>query len=108
LVSVLHHLPPPDTNLRHWRGYQQITDEDVENAVEEDEAEDAAVAPEDASDAADRDLVEHESWHSLIWSFISSGVLAVRFGFYNFWYRPEVSLVCRVFLPGGICHPRFR
>jgi hypothetical protein len=94
--------------LRHRRGYQQITDEDVENAVEDDEVEDVAVAAEDASDAADRDLVEHESWHSLIWSFISSGVLAVRFSFINFWYRPKVTLVYRLFLSGGIRHPRFR
>lgn len=108
MVSVLHHLPPPDTNLQHRRGYQQITDEEVENAIEGDGVEDAAVAPGDASDVADRDLVEHKSWRSLIWSFISSGVLAVRFDFYDFWYRPKVSLVCRVFLSGDICHPHFR
>lgn len=75
--------------MRHQYDYQQITDEEVENPVEDNEV----VTADDSSAVGDREKVEYEGWRSLIWSFVSSGFLAVRFDFFvTFDIIPRISL----------------
>ena len=80
LVSVLHHLPPPETSLRHRQGYQRVDDsEGLDIPIDEsrvDEHEHEAEA-EEAIDGAERDAVGRNGLRGLIWSFVCSGALAV-------------------------------
>jgi uncharacterized oligopeptide transporter (OPT) family protein len=85
LVSVLYRLPPPETSLRHRQGYRRVDDSEATDdriyestAVEHEHESEAEAEAEDAADEAEIDIVEHEGLRSLIWSFVCSGVLAVR------------------------------
>ncbi|RDB26268.1 hypothetical protein Hypma_006613 [Hypsizygus marmoreus] len=79
LISVLHKLPPPDTTIRNRRGYSQVDPEDntrsIENmpglsVIDNDEAD-------EENDETEREIVEHEGWQSLAWSFGASGFLTL-------------------------------
>ncbi|KAF7976979.1 hypothetical protein HWV62_5061 [Athelia sp. TMB] len=74
LISVLHHLPPPDTSLRRRSGYAVV------NSEADDEAQ--STAPDVAEDteleqraAIARQGVKQQGWSDLLWSFLASGVM---------------------------------
>ncbi|KAF8627075.1 hypothetical protein AX17_006414 [Amanita inopinata Kibby_2008] len=78
LVSVLHQLPPPDTSVRHRRGYRQV-------ALEEDTSVEivsppipATVEDEIEHDETERQVVQNEGWQDLIWSFLASAFLTLN------------------------------
>ncbi|KAG5637148.1 hypothetical protein H0H81_005632 [Sphagnurus paluster] len=77
LISVLHKLPPPDTTVRHRRGYTHI---DEEEHVSHDGAQGPST-PDDLSDeeieTEERETVEHDGWRTLSWSFSASGSLTL-------------------------------
>ncbi|KAJ2922549.1 hypothetical protein H1R20_g14535, partial [Candolleomyces eurysporus] len=75
LISVLHQLPPPDT-VRHRRGYREVDHEESEDAVEAI-AEVPAQEQQTAEEDNERDIVQHEGWHDLAWSFGSAGALTL-------------------------------
>ena len=78
---MLHHLPPPDTTVRHRHGYEQLDDHE---AVDEPTGGNDPDTPSgDDEDATEREVVEHDGWRSLIWSFLASAVLAVRINPYT-------------------------
>lgn len=77
LISVLHRLPPPDTTLRRRTGYREI-------GAEEDEAEESHIAAvpitqdhADEYDSAEREVVRHQGWSDLVWSFFASSLMTV-------------------------------
>ncbi|PPQ67518.1 hypothetical protein CVT25_006059 [Psilocybe cyanescens] len=74
LISVLHQLPPPDTTVRHRNGYQQVEDEEVPVAEHNP---DDTIDEEEQEDGTERDVVEHQGWSNLIWSFAASGGLTL-------------------------------
>ncbi|PFH53036.1 hypothetical protein AMATHDRAFT_55989 [Amanita thiersii Skay4041] len=73
LISVLHDLPPPDTSIRHRRGYRQLDEEDDLNTEPAAEAGPATASDEIEHDASERETVNKAGWHDLIWSFAVSG-----------------------------------
>uniref|UniRef100_A0A8H7Y0F4 Oligopeptide transporter n=1 Tax=Psilocybe cubensis TaxID=181762 RepID=A0A8H7Y0F4_PSICU len=75
LISVLHHLPPPDTTIRHRQGYQQVEDEEEVTVSAENQQE--SITEEESEDETERDIVEHQGWSNLIWSFAVSGGLTL-------------------------------
>ncbi|CAA7267111.1 unnamed protein product [Cyclocybe aegerita] len=80
LISVLHQLPPPDTTVRRRNGYRQIDQEEEDTRTEA--ATTDVVVEGDANDATERDVIEHEGWHDLIWSFAGSGALTLSAYFF--------------------------
>lgn len=81
LISVLHRLPPPDTSLRHRTGYRPVEDEE-DDVVAPDILAGIPVVEEDEEDTTERDVVEHEGWYDLVWSFAVSGSLTLAAYFY--------------------------
>ena len=82
LISVLHKLPPPDTSVRRREVYNH--DGDEENTQDRNIAPEAPIAeeaPEQEQDVTEREVVEHQGWHNLLWSFAGSGLLTVSFVF---------------------------
>lgn len=77
LISVLHRLPPPDTSVRHRNSYRPVEDEE-DDVIAPDILAGIPALEEDEEDATERDVVEHEGWHDLVWSFAVSGSLTVR------------------------------
>jgi len=77
---VLHKLPPPETSVQHRRGYQHLEDEEgTERPSDVDEVPSASADTNDEEDVPDeREVIEHQGWHSLIYSFTASAVLTVR------------------------------
>lgn len=74
LISVLHKLPPPDTSVRRRRGYRELSTE------RDDEAESPLIHAEpllEAPELAEREVVQHEGWHDLVWSFLVSSAMTV-------------------------------
>lgn len=77
LISVLHQLPPPESGPRHRTGYQHIDDEE-ETAISEEIVNNLAHDDNTgAGEESEREIVEHEGWQDLIWSFTASGLLTV-------------------------------
>lgn len=76
LINVLHQLPPPDTGIRRRRGYQQVDTEADNEEIEDTEV--LAAPQQQEHDEAERDEVEQEGWHSLVWSFVFSAAVSVR------------------------------
>lgn len=77
LISVLHQLPPPDTSVRRREVYHH---DDEEQSQDRSIAAEAPVAEEtQEQDATEREIVEHQGWHNLLWSFAASGLLTVSF-----------------------------
>ncbi|KAJ3003405.1 hypothetical protein NUW54_g5316 [Trametes sanguinea] len=74
LISVLHQLPPPDTNVRHRRGYNALA------STEDDESIAYIAEPHetDALHVPEAQVPEKEGWSALSWSFAASGVMTVR------------------------------
>ncbi|KAI9070121.1 hypothetical protein FKP32DRAFT_1670650, partial [Trametes sanguinea] len=71
LISVLHQLPPPETNVRHRRGYNAL-------ASTEDDESIAYIAEPHETDALripEAEVPEKEGWSALSWSFAASGVM---------------------------------
>ncbi|KAF9003994.1 oligonucleotide transporter [Cyathus striatus] len=81
LISVLHKLPPPDTTVRHRRGYQQLEEEDP-HRISTDVVSDIPTVDHEQLDDSDPGVVEHEGWHSLAYSFIASGMLTLASYFF--------------------------
>ncbi|KAL0574741.1 OPT superfamily [Marasmius crinis-equi] len=76
LISVLHDLPPPDTTLRHRRGYQRVDTEEAVDAAPERETTPLRPAVTETAKTA--------GWHELLWSFFASAILtASLFRTYN-------------------------
>ncbi|KAF5382180.1 hypothetical protein D9615_004379 [Tricholomella constricta] len=75
LVSVLHKLPPPNTAVRHRRGYTLIDEEDIPHAEATEEL--STAEADEERDTEERESVEHAGWHSLSWSFGASGLLSL-------------------------------
>lgn len=76
LISVLHQLPPPDTTTRRRRAYRAVDDAEViETPAEIDEVPLQEEGHE--QDERERDLVQHEGWHDLLWSFGFAGTLTL-------------------------------
>ena len=76
-------MPPPDTAVRHRRGYRHLNPEDDENQPEHVPEGRTVEADEDNHNFAERDeeqeAVRHDGWYSLSWSFFASGLLTVSF-----------------------------
>lgn len=78
LISVLHKLPPPDTQIRRRQGYTEIGGDDGRHtSVESAAGPSTSVGPQDPHNDADRDVVQHDGWQSLTWSFMMSGLMTV-------------------------------
>ncbi|KAF8806996.1 OPT superfamily oligopeptide transporter [Phlegmacium glaucopus] len=78
LISVLHQLPPPETSVRHREGYHQDDEERSRDiAAETPVAEGIREA-----DVTEREIIEHEGWHDLLWSFAVSGFLTLSAYFF--------------------------
>ncbi|KAF5327668.1 hypothetical protein D9619_004869 [Psilocybe cf. subviscida] len=83
LINVLHKLPPPDTTVRHRHGYQHVGDEDAEGLPAPSSPATPLIAEEDeVEDSNERELVEHQGWTDLVWSFAVSGSLTLAAYFY--------------------------
>lgn len=81
LVSVLHHLPPPDTSIRHRTGYREVNtsdDEEIRNHAVSGPSE----IVEDI-DAGEREVVQHQGWSDLVWSFLASSFMTVRYHYHS-------------------------
>lgn len=85
LISVLHRQPPPDTTLRHRRGYSPLTNEEYQAIPStgpegsridhpESDVEDTRIV-----DDHKREEVQQEGWSMLGWSFAASAALTVSF-----------------------------
>ncbi|KAL1949760.1 hypothetical protein VTO73DRAFT_8641 [Trametes versicolor] len=78
LISVLHHLPPPETTVRHRRGYNVLAssedDEAITYVAEADET--------DALHAPEAEIAEEEGWGALSWSFAASGIMTLAAYFF--------------------------
>jgi len=90
--------------VRHRHGYEQLEDHEVDEA-DGNEPEIPSVDDEDPTDAVEREVVKHDGWRSLIWSFIASAVLAVRFDPYSCEGIKRFVSVCSILLPSDICDP---
>ena len=74
---MLHQLPPPESGPRHRTGYRHIGDEE-ETVISEETVENILHDNnEGAGDETEREIVEHEGWKDLIWSFTASALLTV-------------------------------
>jgi hypothetical protein len=76
LISVLHHLPPPDTSLRRRAGYREVN-------TEEDEEVQVSVTPGTGDTveeltSGEQEIVQHHGWSNLVWSFLASSLMTVR------------------------------
>ena|SRR6202167_1430066 len=75
LISVLHRLPPPDTSLRHRTGYREV------NTEEDEETQDPTTPGTgdtmDEFDSGEREVIQHQGWSDLVWSFLASGFMTV-------------------------------
>lgn len=76
LISVLHQLPPSDTSVRRREGYHHQDDEEYSRDIA---AEAPLVEETHEEDVAEREIVEHEGRHDLLWSFFVSGFLTVSY-----------------------------
>jgi len=79
LISVLHQLPPPDTGVRHRRGYRQLDAEDDTTFVPP-----VLAAGEDGQEDEEheRQIVQKEGWYDLIWSFAAAGSVTLAAYFF--------------------------
>ncbi|KAI0667830.1 OPT oligopeptide transporter [Trametes maxima] len=78
LISVLHQLPPPDTNLRQRRGYNALASSDDDATITY-----AAEAQEtDTLNPPDAEVAEEEGWGALSWSFAASGAMTLAAYFF--------------------------
>lgn len=93
LISVLHKLPPPDTSVRRREVYHHNDDE--EYSQDRNIAPEAPVAEETPEqNATEREIVEHQGWHSLLWSFAASGFVTVSFVFHTSWKDDKFPFSC--------------
>ncbi|TFK20290.1 oligonucleotide transporter [Coprinopsis marcescibilis] len=71
LISVLHKLPPPETGVRHRHGYREVSSEEPGDQRESVNAEvpREGQALVNDQDGREREIVQHDGWHDLIWSF---------------------------------------
>lgn len=76
LISVLHKLPPPDTSIRRRQGYHQVDLED------ENRRDDVPTVDQEGEAVVEREIVEHEGWQDLVWSFVVSGTLTLSAYFF--------------------------
>ena len=91
LISVLHKLPPPDTSVRRREVYHH---DDEEYSQDRNIAAEVPVVEEtpeqtpeqNATEPSEREIVEHQGWYNLLWSFAASAFLTVSF-------------LCSVYLP---------
>jgi hypothetical protein len=79
---VLHKLPPPDTTVRHRRGYRQLDPEDDTHHSDDDAPEGTMIEDDEDGDHnvdrdSERENIQHDGWYSLSWSFVTSGLLTV-------------------------------
>ncbi|KAL1724312.1 OPT oligopeptide transporter protein-domain-containing protein [Schizophyllum commune] len=79
LISVLHKLPPPDTEgLHRRRGYQHISAEDP---TIHDEATSVEIEDEDIDEETPlnnvSNTVQNDGWRTLTWSFCASSALTL-------------------------------
>ena len=91
LISVLHKLPPPDTSVRRREVYHH--DNDEEYSQDRNIVAEAPIAEEtseqNATEPLEREIVEHQGWHNLLWSFAASAFLTVSFVFPYMYYTME-------------------
>jgi uncharacterized oligopeptide transporter (OPT) family protein len=79
LISVLHKLPPPDTSVRRREVYHH-DDEEEEYSQDRNILPEAPIAAETPEqNVTEREIVEHQGWHNLLWSFSASAFLTVSF-----------------------------
>ncbi|KZP11045.1 OPT superfamily oligopeptide transporter [Athelia psychrophila] len=81
LISVLHHLPPPETSIRRRTGYEAVDSEAIDEpqGIIPDVVEDFAT---DEREAIDREGVKQQGWSDLLWSFLASGVMTLSAYFF--------------------------
>ena len=86
LISVLHKLPPPDTSVRRREVYHHDEDEEEysqdRNILPEPPIAEDSETPE--QNGTEREVVEHQGWHNLLWSFAASAFLTVSFVFHTY------------------------
>ena len=76
LISVLHRLPPPDTSLRRRTGYREVNTEDDEEI--RDSTTPGMDNMTEEFDSGEREVVQHQGWSDLAWSFSASSLMTVR------------------------------
>ncbi|KAF4597306.1 hypothetical protein EYR40_007758 [Pleurotus pulmonarius] len=84
LISVLHRLPPPDTTIRQRRGYTQV-DTEEHQSEEVSEEQEPMLTPDlstTAHDQNERELIQHEGWHALTYSFVASSIMTLSAYFF--------------------------
>ncbi|KXN84736.1 hypothetical protein AN958_12163 [Leucoagaricus sp. SymC.cos] len=86
LINVLHQLPPPDTTVRRRRGYQEL-DSEVDNEVGRNGEVDVPShveehVVEERRGTDEREIVEHDGWTSLVWSFGFSAFVSLSAYFF--------------------------
>ena len=97
LISVLHKLPPPDTSVRRREVYHH--DDDEEYNQDRNIASEAPIAEEaPEQNVTEREIVEHQGWHNLLWSFAASGFLTVSFVFRAYTIGRMINFCSVVFL----------
>lgn len=82
LISVLHRLPPPDTTIRQRRGYRQLDAEDDADVEPLASSDPQTLDDEADSDVHERQAVQEEGWHDLIWSFCAAGLMTLAAYFF--------------------------
>jgi uncharacterized oligopeptide transporter (OPT) family protein len=81
LISVLHKLPPPDTSVRRREVYHHDNDEEYNQ--DRNIPPEPPIAEETPEQNTTERVVEHQGWHSLLWSFAASAFLTVSFMFHT-------------------------
>lgn len=68
-------MPPPNPTLHRRRGYRAVDSSAAEDAPESVEV--PPLTEEAEHDDREREVVEHEGWYDLAWSFGAAGGLTV-------------------------------
>lgn len=76
LISVLHKLPPPDTAVHRRRGYRAV-EEDAVPRLSEEITDVPQQEQQEGDGETEREIVQHEGWHDLAWSFGAAGSLTL-------------------------------
>lgn len=84
LISVLHKLPPPDTSVRRREVYHHEDDEEEHSQDRNISSEEPIAEETPEQNGTEREIVEDQGWHNLLWSFFVSAFLTVSFVFHGY------------------------
>lgn len=115
LISALHRLPPPEDpskGLRKRNGYEVVDSDEIDARVSE-ETPPLSPQSQDLGEGTllDEEVVRHDGWQALLWSFVASALLTVSI---TLLLESTISLTqnlwiaCSLFLPCHIRNPSLR